>query len=95
MPGTSYGLSSVMDLLDVGVGIFDADLKLTYCNKAFRILRGYSDNLCRDGVELAELLAYNAQRGDFGPGDPEELTSARMDKRFGSATSAQTRVGSS
>ena len=57
------------DLLNIGVGIFDADLTLDYCNVAFKSLRAYPEDVCRPGVTLSELLRYNAERGDFGPGD--------------------------
>ncbi len=78
MRETSTDLPGVMDLLDVGVGVFDAALDLTYANKSFRDLRGYPDALCQPGAKLIDLLAHSAGRGDFGPGDADELTHARM-----------------
>lgn len=67
-----------LDLLDVGVGIFDQDLRLTYCNPAFRDLRHYPEPLCRDHVSLQALLHFNAERGDFGPGRAEEQVAERI-----------------
>ncbi|HMB77161.1 MAG TPA: PAS-domain containing protein, partial [Kiloniellaceae bacterium] len=61
-----------LELLDVGVGIFDADLRLVFANPAFRRLRRYPESLCQPGVSLESLLAFNAERGDFGPADPKD-----------------------
>jgi PAS domain S-box-containing protein len=63
------------DLLNIGVGIFDASMTLVYCNSAFKSLRRYPDDICRPGVTLTELLRYNAERGDFGPGDVDSHVS--------------------
>ncbi|PCH69174.1 MAG: hypothetical protein COC12_09415 [Rhodobacteraceae bacterium] len=67
-----------LELLDVGVGIFDGDLRLTYCNPAFRDLRQYPESLCRVHVRLQTLLHFNAQRGDFGPGAADDQVAARI-----------------
>nr|WP_162798312.1 PAS-domain containing protein [Sulfitobacter sp. SK011] len=67
-----------LELLDVGVGIFDQELRLTYCNPAFRDLRQYPELLCRDRVPLQSLLQFNAERGDFGPGRVDEQVAERI-----------------
>ena len=67
-----------LELLDVGVGIFDHELRLTYCNPAFRDLRKYPKSLCRDRVPLQTLLRFNAERGDFGPGSADEQVTDRI-----------------
>ena len=41
-------------------------------------MRRYPEDLCRIGVGLDELLSFNAQRGDFGPGDPGTHVLARL-----------------
>lgn len=69
---------SGLELLDLGVGIFDKELYLTYCNPAFVTLRRYSNKLCQPGVNLKALLRFNAERGDFGPGDPDTQVAARI-----------------
>ena len=71
-------VADALDIIDVGLGVFDRENKLIYANTAFRTLRGYPKDLCREGVPLAELLSYNALRGDFGPGVPEELVQIRL-----------------
>jgi len=67
-----------LDQLKEGIGIFDQNLKLVYCNKLFKELRKYPDNICVVGKKLETLLRYNADRGDFGPGSPRQQTADRM-----------------
>ncbi|WIY23745.1 PAS-domain containing protein [Parasedimentitalea psychrophila] len=67
-----------LELLSVGVGIFDSDLQLTFCNSAFRALRQYPKVLCRHGVSLQNLLLFNAERGDFGPGASDDQVAERI-----------------
>ena len=59
-----------LDLLDIGIGMFDADLRLVFCNPSFLALRRYPEEVCRPGTLLEALLEFNAARGDFGPGTP-------------------------
>ena len=67
-----------LELLDVGVAIFDKDTRLVFANRAFHALRRYPDDLCREGVTLEALLRFNAERGDFGPGDIEVQIADRL-----------------
>ncbi len=74
-----------LELLDIGVGLFDRARGLTYCNPAFRALRRYPAKLCRPGVSLEALLRYNAERGDFGPGTPDVQVAERLQEIEASA----------
>ncbi|MFT5116373.1 MAG: PAS domain S-box-containing protein, partial [Parasphingorhabdus sp.] len=69
-----------LDQIDVGIGIFDTDLRLVFCNKQFKMLRSYPDELCLPGVSLPAMLRFNAERGDFGPGDVEQQVRERIDE---------------
>jgi PAS domain S-box-containing protein len=80
MRAASIQTEEGLELLDVGVGIFDHDLRLAYCNPAFRDLRQYPETLCRDHVSLQTLLHFNAERGDFGPGHADEQVAERIDE---------------
>jgi PAS domain S-box-containing protein len=73
-------LRAALDLLPTGIGIFDRELRLVYCNRPFGELRDLPPSVCRPGTALAEMLRYNAVRGDFGPGDADELVTARIDE---------------
>jgi len=67
-----------LELLDIGIGVFDGGHRLSYCNPAFRSLRKYPPDLCVPGVTLRALLLFNAERGDFGPGDAKGQTCDRL-----------------
>ena len=71
-PGHANGqnlatLAKHLDLLDVGVGLFDEALRLIECNALFGELRGYPKGLCRLGVAMAALLEHNARRSVRSP----------------------------
>ncbi|SDD56396.1 PAS domain S-box-containing protein [Ruegeria marina] len=73
-------VTDALDIIDVGLGVFDRENCLIYSNAAFRDLRGYPQDICHKGAPLAELLTYSALRGDFGPGVPEKLVKKRLDE---------------
>ena len=62
---------SALDLLEEGVGVFDENLHLVYCNAPFRDLRDYPDRVCRPGAHISELYRHNAARGDYETDDVE------------------------
>ena len=67
-----------------GVSIVDKDLNLVATNEKFYSLLEFPDDLATTGDSLAEFFRYNAERGEYGPGDPEEQVRERMDlaRRF-------------
>ena len=67
-----------LDRLSEGFGIFDNELRLVSCNRLFRKLRNFPDEICQPGVTLEELMRFNAERGDFGPGSPDAQVAERM-----------------
>ena len=69
-----------IDAVSFGFGVFDEDLKLVICNKAFRTLRGYPPALCEPNTEIIEFFRFNAKRGDYGEGDVEELAKSRWNR---------------
>jgi len=78
--GSAILLQSGLNVLSLGFAVFGKDLKLVICNKAFGDLRGFPQALCRYGTDIAELYRFNAQRGDYGPGDIEEHVSSRVER---------------
>jgi PAS domain S-box-containing protein len=67
-----------LDLLNEAFGIFDADLRLVACNRNFAELHRYPDSLSRPGTAFEAMLRFQAERGDFGPGDADDRVSERM-----------------
>ncbi len=77
---SSADLDAGLDALDFGFAIFDRNLKLVANNKAFIELRGYPARLCKPGTDIIELYRFNAERGDYGPGDAEAQALSRMER---------------
>jgi class 3 adenylate cyclase len=73
-------LRAGFDVLTFGFAIFDSDLKLVASNTAFRSLRGYPAALCRPGTALIEFYRFNAERGDYGPGEVETHARSRAER---------------
>lgn len=77
-------LETTMEYMDQGISIVDGNLKAMASNRRFRELLDFPDWLCQPGTDFAEFIRYNAQRGDYGPGDVEEQVRERvaLAKRF-------------
>jgi len=56
----------------------DSDLRLQVFNERFRHYADYPDELIKVGAPLQDILRFRALRGDYGPGDPEELLRKRI-----------------
>ena len=71
-----------LDALNLEFTIFDQNLKLVANNKTFSELRKYPVELLQPGTDIIELYRFNAERGDYGPGDVEAqapMAAARPD----------------
>lgn len=66
-------LREAMERFDQGVTIFDRDLKLVSWNAAFLDLCRFPAALAREGADFADFIRYNAERGEYGEGDPEAI----------------------
>jgi two-component system, sensor histidine kinase and response regulator len=78
MHATDDDVAAGLEQLNEGFAIFDRDLRLRLCNERFHVLRGLPAELCRPGRSLAEMFLYNAQRGDYGPGDAQTQVAERI-----------------
>ena len=72
-------LRTVLDHLPQGVSVIDENLSLVLWNPAMAEVLELPADFLRQGVSLAELMRLGAERGDFGPGEPEELIRQRLD----------------
>ena len=80
-------LWDVLDTLNLGLGIFDSDLKLMKWNREFQELRSYPDNLCRTGVDLEAFLDHDFKNGQLsfeGSDEPVQswMRRARLRNRY-------------
>lgn len=71
-------LLDALELLDEGVSILDADYNLVYCNRRVEDLLDLPPHMLATGQPLETIFRYNAERGEYGPGDPEEIVASRM-----------------
>jgi len=69
-----------LDALNLGFAIFDQNLKLVANNRSFSELRGYPVELLQPGTDIIELYRFNAERGDYGPGDAEAQAMSRIER---------------
>ena len=71
----------MVDTYPGGIAIFDANLQMTGCNANYKRLLDYPDSLFTDAPPTMErLLRFNAERGEFGPGDPSAQVAVRMEQ---------------
>lgn len=71
-------LQAGLDLLDQGVTVFDAGLRLVAWNKPFLELLEFPDELAQVGTPFERFIRYNAERGEYGPGDREIQIAERV-----------------
>lgn len=73
-------LHATLEHMDQGVSCFDADLRLVGWNRRFLQLLDFPESLCHKNAVYADFIRYNAQRGEYGPGDVEDLIHQRVEK---------------
>lgn len=68
-----------LHLLDQGITVFDSDLKMVAWNKPFLKLLDFPAALAFVGADFESFIRYNAERGEYGPGDIEAQIQARVE----------------
>lgn len=69
---------SALDFMPIGMSIVDTNLQVRYCNAAFIELLDFPETLIAPGMSMELLFRYNAERGDYGPGDADQQVQSRM-----------------
>ena len=70
-------LEGTLQHIDQGVLILDAQARVLRANQRVAELLDYPPRLCAPGTPFAEQARFNAERGEYGPGDIAELAAAR------------------
>lgn len=66
-------LSAIIEYFPGAISVVDADLRVVAHNSQFKQLLDLPDSLVeKPGVCFEDIIRYNAGRGDYGPGDPEQ-----------------------
>ena len=72
-------LEAALNHLDDGFTMYDLDLKLVAWNDRFFELVDFpAAEFAHVGKPFADFIRYNVERGEYGPGDPEELIEERV-----------------
>jgi Na+/proline symporter/signal transduction histidine kinase/CheY-like chemotaxis protein len=72
-------LAATLENIDPGVSVVDRDLNIVAWNSRYLDLFDFPLDLVYVGAPIANLIRYNAERGDCGPGEVE----AHVEKRLG------------
>jgi diguanylate cyclase (GGDEF)-like protein len=69
-----------LDHLAQGISVFSPDLNLLLFNRNFIKMLGFPPELISVGINISVLFRFNAERGEYGPGDIEEQVNDRLEK---------------
>ncbi|MDZ7711776.1 MAG: PAS-domain containing protein [Rhodovibrio sp.] len=78
-------LEATFESMADAVIALDADWRVLAANERYCTLLGQPRDLVQPGVPVIDLIRYRAARGDYGPGDIDELTRARATVIHGGA----------
>ena len=67
-----------LDLLDQAIAVFDATPRLVTWNKAMLRLLDFPESMVRVGTPFEDFARFNAERGEYGPGDVDALVRERV-----------------
>jgi PAS domain S-box-containing protein len=72
-------LGATLENISQGISVVDADMRLVAWNRRYLEMFDYPDGMVYVGRSVADLIRWNAERGEMGPGDIEE----KIEKRLG------------
>lgn len=71
-------LQAGLDRVDQGLTVIDGNLRLVAWNDAFLRRLDFPEEMAFVGATFESFIRYNAERGEYGPGDVEELIAQRV-----------------
>jgi len=71
-------LLAVFDHLDQGIVVLDRGLDVVAANQRFAELLALPPGFVRCPMPVEPMVRFFAERGDYGPGDPAQLTAQRL-----------------
>ncbi len=71
-------LETCLDNMSQGISHFDRDLKVVSFNRRFLEILEFPPDRFSPGDPFEDLLRFNAERGEYGPGDIEEQVAERV-----------------
>jgi PAS domain-containing protein len=71
-------LQAGLDEIDQGLTVMDSELRLVAVNRGLLKLFGFPPEMARVGTPFADFIRYNAERGEYGEGNVEEIVAERV-----------------
>lgn len=71
-------LAATLEHIDPGVSVVDAELNLVAWNQRYLDMFGFPAGMIRIGAPVADAIAFNALRGDCGPGEVDDHVRRRL-----------------
>jgi signal transduction histidine kinase len=71
-------LKVALDHVPQGMAVFDSALRLVTSNARYKDLLALPEEMVKPGNFLSEMTRFGADRGDYGDGDPVELSAQRF-----------------
>jgi signal transduction histidine kinase len=73
-----------LDLIDQGITVMDGDLRLVAASRGLFKLFGFPPEMSGVGTPFADFVRFNAERGEHGEGDVEEIVAehVRLARQF-------------
>ncbi len=79
-------MASIVENLPCGLSVFDERLELVASNRQYRELLGFPDTLFETPRPRYEsFVRFNAERGEYGPGDVEQIVAETVERARGPA----------
>ncbi|MDP6815209.1 MAG: PAS-domain containing protein [Alphaproteobacteria bacterium] len=72
-------LQETLENLNQGISVFDAELRLVAWNRRILELLEFPMEFGQWHRPFADFIRYNAERGEYGPGDVAQLTAERVE----------------
>lgn len=73
-------LQTALEHMDEGFTVYDEQLQLLAWNERFFNLLDLPRALAYIGAPFIDFMRFNAERGEYGPGDPDEQVRERVEK---------------
>ncbi len=71
-------LQAGLDHIDQGISVFDDQLRLVFWNRRYFDLLDFPLDFAMVGRRYEDFVRFNAERGEYGPGDREQQVAERL-----------------
>lgn len=79
MATPSVNQINVLEHVSQGVAMYDGEKKLAIWNSQYERILMFPQGFLETALPMRELVLFLARRGDYGPGDPDELCRERIE----------------